>query len=53
MAKNRSFYRSKIGGTEGRIDLPKEVLKLGKIARLLKPEEVVERAEALKKPLPA
>ena len=37
------------GGTEERLDLPKEVLELGKVARSLKPEELVERAEALAK----
>jgi integrase len=37
------------GGTEERLDLPKEVLELGKVARSLKPEELVEKAEALAK----
>ena len=37
------------GGTDERLDLPKEVLELGKVARSLKPEELVEKAEALAK----
>jgi hypothetical protein len=32
-----------------RLDLPGEILELGKVARLLKPEELVEKAEALAK----
>jgi len=35
------------GGTEERLDLPKEVLQLGKEAGSLKYEELVERVEAL------
>jgi integrase len=37
------------GGTEERLDLPKEVLELGTVARALKPEELVEKNEALAK----
>jgi hypothetical protein len=37
------------GGTEERLDLPQEVLELGKVARSLKPEELVERNEVLAK----
>jgi enoyl-CoA hydratase/carnithine racemase len=37
------------GGTEERLDLPKEVLELGTVARALKPEELVEKVEALAK----
>jgi hypothetical protein len=35
------------GGTEEQLDLPKEVLELGKVAKALKPEELVEMVEAL------
>jgi integrase len=37
------------GGTEEQLDLPKEVLELGKVANALKPEELVEMVEALAK----
>jgi hypothetical protein len=35
------------GGTEERFDLPEEVLELGKMAKALKPEELVEKVESL------
>jgi integrase len=35
------------GGTEERLDLPEEVMELGKVARSLKPEELVDKVEAL------
>jgi hypothetical protein len=35
------------GGTEERLDLPEEVMGLGKVARSLKPEELVDKVEAL------
>ena len=37
------------GGTEVRLDLPKEVLELGKAARSLTHEELIEKNEALAK----
>ncbi|MDK2963608.1 MAG: hypothetical protein PWQ29_1002 [Verrucomicrobiota bacterium] len=37
------------GEEEESLDLPKEVLELGKVARSLQPEELVEKAEALAK----
>jgi hypothetical protein len=37
------------GGTEERLNLPKEVLELGTVARSLKPEELVEKVESLAK----
>jgi integrase len=37
------------GGTEERLDLPKEVLELGKVARSLTHEELIEKNEALAK----
>ncbi len=37
------------GGTEERLDLPKEVLELGKVARSLTPKELIEKNEALAK----
>jgi hypothetical protein len=37
------------GGTEERLDLSKEVLELGKVARSLTHEELIEKNEALAK----
>ena len=37
------------GGTDERLDLPKEVLELGKVARSLTHEELIEKNEALAK----
>ena len=37
------------GGTEEQLDLPKEVLELGKVARSLTHEELIEKNEALAK----
>ena len=37
------------GGTEERLDLPKEVLELGKVARSLTHEELIKKNEALAK----
>jgi hypothetical protein len=37
------------GGTAERLDLPKEVLELGKVARSLTHEELIEKNEALAK----
>jgi integrase len=48
-ALESSLPKALTGGTEERLDLPKEVLELGKVAHSLKPEELVEKAEALAK----
>jgi len=41
------------GEEEERFDLSKEVLQLGKVARSIKPEELIEKVEALAKAVAA